>query len=162
MTVRDEYDLRDLGVFKNYRVVKKWASDTNKITSTDFEYIMVLFQLRKFTIQEFSNISYLHKWENKRMQRYVDEGWVEIFSSTGGGKSGKKRLYKVTRKTDHMMLNCYRILLGKQEIPISYRNPYYEAEGYTAKVANQAIDLVNKEIRNKNKRNNNGKSKDIR
>ena len=152
MTVRDEFDLRDLGVFTHYRVVKKWASDMNDITTTDFEYLTVLFQLRKFTVQEFSNISYLHKWDNNRIKRYVEEGWIEVFRQSRGGRNPSKKIYKVTRKLDHMMLNCYRILLGKQEIPISYRNPYYEAEGYTAKVANQAIDLVNKDIRNKNKK----------
>lgn len=153
MTVRDEFDLRDLGVFLHYRVVKKWASDSNDIAPVDFEYLMVLFQLRKFTAQEFSNVSYLHSWDNNRMKRYLKDGWVEIFKeSKSGNVNNNKRIYKVTRKTDHMFFNCYRILLGKQEIPISYRNPYYEAEGYAAKVANQAIDLVNKDIRNKNKK----------
>ena len=151
MNVRDEFDLRDSGIMLHYRVVKKWASDMNKITSTDFEYLMVLFQLRKFTVQEFSNVSYLHMWDNKRMQRFVKDGWIEVFRQSRGGRNPSKKIYKATRKLDHMMLNCYRILLGKQEIPISYRNPYYEAEGYTAKVANQAIDLANREIRNRGK-----------
>ena len=132
-------DLRDLQVFKYYRLVRRWACKQNNIKDADLELLIYLDCKNLFTREDFINGVYTYTWDKHRWERLRKEGWIDVWKERNRLDS-KYAVYKVSLKTKRMITRMYKILLGQEDIPITESNVFYKNKSYSDKVYNKAID----------------------
>ena len=59
-------DLKDMNLFKYYRLVRKWACKTYGLKDADLELLIFLDCQGHFTIQGFKDGEYIHSWEDRK------------------------------------------------------------------------------------------------
>ena len=137
-------DLREMGLFKYYRLVRKWACKTNDLKDADLELLIYLDCKGRFTRKEFMDGAYIYSWDKNRWERLRREGWIEAWRHRNR-KDIKYTIFKTSFKCQLMITKIYKILLGEEDMPISFRSVFYKNKTYTDKVFNKAIDDIIKD-----------------
>ena len=132
-------DLRELNLFKYYRLVRKWACKTYDLTDADLELLIYLDCKGRFTRKEFIDGIYTMSWDKQRWERLRSEGWIEVWRHRNR-TSIKYSIFKTSFKCSQIISRIYRILLGEEDLPTSDRNIFFKNETYTDKVFNKAMD----------------------
>ena len=132
-------DLRELNLFKYYRLVRRWACKTYSLRDADLELLIYLDCKKHFTRDDFINGVYTYSWDKKRWDRLRKGGWIDIFSKRN--RTTKKfNVYTTSFKCKQLITRIYRILLAEEDLPTSARSVFYKNKTYTDKVFNKAID----------------------
>jgi|TARA_R100001443_G_scaffold101_3_gene408 hypothetical protein len=138
-------DLRSIGLFKHYRIIRKWACKTYELKDADLELLIYFDCLDLFTRQDYLNGSYTYSWDKNRWERLRREGWIQVWRHRKGSTQ-KYTIYKTSFKCSQLISRIYRILLGIEDLPTSLRrNKIMEGNSYTDKVMIKAINLINKD-----------------
>jgi len=132
-------DLRDIQLFKYYRLVRKWACKTYGLTDAELELLIMLDCINRFTRKEFMDGEYLMSWDKTRWDRLRNEGWIEPWRHRNR-TTIKYTIYKTSFKCSQLISRIYRILLGEEDVPTSERSVFYKNKTYTDKVFNKAVD----------------------
>ena len=132
-------DLRDINLFKYYRLVRRWACKTYDLKDADLELLVYLDCKELFTRNDFINGVYTYTWDKNRWERLRRDGWIDVFKERNR-TSSKYAVYKVSTKGKHLISRMYRILLAEEDLPTSARSVFYNNKTYTDKVFNKAID----------------------
>ena len=132
-------DLREINLLKYYRLVRRWACKTYKLTDADLELLVYLDCKKFFTRKDFEDGVYTYTWDKSRWERLRREGWIDVFKERNR-TSSKYAVYKVSRKCGLLISRIYRILLAEEDLPTSHRSTFYKNKTYTDKVFNKAID----------------------
>ena len=132
-------DIRDLNLFKYYRLVRKWACKTYDLKDADLELLIYLDCKSRFTRNNFIDGTYTYSWDKNRWERLRKEGWIEVWRHRNI-TTIKYSIYKTSFKSSQLISRIYRILLGEEDIPTSERNVFYNNKSYTDKVFNKSID----------------------
>ena len=132
-------DLRDIGLFKYYRLVRRWVCDTYNLNTADIELLVYLDCKKRFTRQGFLDGAYTMHWDKNRWERLRRDGWIEVFRQ-GDRKKSKGTIFKTSFKCQQIITRMYRILLGEEDLPFSSRSVYHKNKTYTDKTMNKAID----------------------
>ena len=136
-------DLKELNLFKHYRLIRKWACKNNNLNDADLELLMYLDALDMFTKQDFKIGTYAYSWDNRRWNRLLKEGWIVVWRQRNR-TTQKYHIYKVSFKCKQLISRMYRIILGEEEIPVNERsNKIMKRKSYTDKVLAVAIEHVN-------------------
>ena len=131
-------DLREMQLFKYYRLVRKWACKTNNLKDADLELLINFDCLGKFTRDDYIKGTYIYSWDKNRWERLRKEGWIEVYAHRNR-TTIKYTVFKVSVKCKYLISRIYRILLGKEDLPMSYRNIFNKGEDYTSKVFKKSI-----------------------
>ena len=145
--IRDAKDLKQLGLLKYYRLVRKWACKTYGLNDADLELLIYLDCVSRFTRNDFINGTYIYSWDKKRWERLRKEGWIEVWRHRNR-TTIKYSIFKVSFKGQQLISRIYRILMAEEDIPTSERSVFYNNKSYTDKVFNKAIDDM---IKDKNR-----------
>jgi hypothetical protein len=138
-------DLRDLNLLKHYRIIRKWACRNNDLNDADLELLIYLDCIDMFTKDDFKKGAYSYSWDNRRWNRMLKENWITVWRKRQGA-SQKFNIYKVSFKGKQLISRIYRMMLGKEDIPISQkRNSIMRGKTYTDKVLAVSIKNVNKD-----------------
>ena len=140
-------DIRELNLFKYYRLVRKWACKTYGLKDADLELLIYLDCKSRFTRNNFIDGTYTYSCDKNRWERLRKEGWIEVWRHRNR-TTIKYSIYKTSFKSSQLISRIYRILLGEEDIPTSERNTFYNNKSYTDKVYNKAIDDM---IKDKNR-----------
>ena len=132
-------DLREMNLFKYYRLVRKWACKTYDLKDADLELLIYLDCKMFFTRNDFIQGVYTYSWDKNRWERLRKEGWIDVFKERNRTTS-KYAVYKVSMKGKQLITRIYRILLGEEDMPTSSVSTFYKNKTYTDKVFNKAID----------------------
>ena len=132
-------DLREIQLFKYYRLVRKWACKTYDLTDADLELLVYLDCKSRFTRNNFIDGSYTMSWDKNRWERLRREGWIEVWRHRNR-TTIKYSIYKTSFKCSQLISRIYRIMLGQEDLPTSERSVFYENKSYTDKVYNKSID----------------------
>tara|TARA_B100001113_G_C20976342_1_gene564083 strand:+ start:104 stop:544 length:441 start_codon:yes stop_codon:yes gene_type:complete len=132
-------DLRELNLFKYYRLVRKWACKTYDLTDADLELLIYLDCKDRFTRQEFIDGVYTMSWDKQRWERLRSKGWIEVWRHRNR-TSIKYSIFKTSFKCSQLITRIYRILLAEEDLPLSDRSVFFKNKTYTDKVFNKAID----------------------
>lgn len=132
-------DLREMNLFKYYRLVRKWACKTYDLKDADLELLIYLDCKMFFTRNDFIQGVYTYSWDKNRWERLRKEGWIDVFKERNRTTS-KYAVYKVSIKGKQLITRIYRILLGEEDMPTSSASTFYKNKTYTDKVFNKAID----------------------
>jgi len=132
-------DLRELQIFKYYRLTRKWACKTYGLTDADLELLIYLDCKKRFTRNEFIDGSYTMSWDKNRWEKLRRQGWIEVWRQRNR-LDIKYSIYKTSFKCSQLISRIYRILLGEEDLPTSERSVFFNNQSYTDKVYNKAID----------------------
>jgi hypothetical protein len=132
-------DIREMGLFKYYRLVRKWASKTFDILDADLELLIYLDCIDRFTRDDFINGTYTYAWDKKRWDRLRQGGWIDVWRHRNK-TTIKYSIFKVSPKGKRLITRMYNIMLGEEDIPIGPSSKFYKNKSYTDKVYNKAID----------------------
>lgn len=132
-------DIRDMGLFKYYRLLRKWACDTYGLFPADLELLIYLDCKKRFSRKEFIDGTYTINWDKDRWERLRREGWIEVFRE-GDRKNSKGSIFKTSYKCKRMITRIYRIILGEIDLPVSHKSVYHNNNSYRSKTMNKAID----------------------
>ena len=140
-------DLRELNLFKYYRLVRKWACKTYDLNDADLELLIYLDCKSRFTRNNFIDGSYTYSWDKTRWDRLRQNGWIEVWRHRNR-TSIKYSIFKTSFKCSQLITRIYRILLAEEDLPTSERNVFFKNISYTDKVFNKAMDDM---IKDKNR-----------
>ena len=76
----DSSRLREIGLLKYYRLVRKWACKTYKLTDSDLELLIHFDCLGKFTRNDYIKGTYIYSWDKARWEKLRQGGWIEVFA----------------------------------------------------------------------------------
>lgn len=141
----DAADLRDAGFLKYIRTARRYFCDRYKIGPADFELLLYLDAMKRFTRKEWKLGAYTYSWDKHRWLRFMKDDWIEVFRN-GNRKGGKANIYQLTHKSKLMIGRFYRVLAGEEDLPMTDRNPYYFETSYKKKTMTKAIDEMNKDL----------------
>ena len=138
-------DIKDLNIFKHYRIVRKWACRNNNLNDADLEHLIYLDCIELFSKKDFVAGSYSYSWNNRRWNKLIQDGWITVWRPRNR-TTQKYNIYKVSFKCKQLIVRMYKIMLGEEDIPISTRrNKIMKGQTYTDKVLMTSIDNVNKD-----------------
>ena len=140
-------DLKEIQLFKYYRLVRKWACKTYNLKDADLELLIYLDCKERFTRNDFIDGVYTYSWGKNRWERLRRDGWIETWIHRKR-TTIKYSIFKTSFKCSQLISRIYRILLGEEDIPTSERNIFFNNKSYTDKVYNKAIDDM---IKDKNR-----------
>ena len=132
-------DLREMNLFKYYRLVRKWACKTYNLKDADLELLIYLDCKNRFTRNEFIDGTYTYSWDKQRWERLRKAGWIEVWRHRNR-TTIKYSIFKTSFKCSQLISRIYRIMLGEEDLPTSNRSKFYNIKTYTDKVFNKAID----------------------
>lgn len=135
----DAHHIREIGLLKYYRLVRRWACKTYNLKDADLELLVYLDCKGLFTRNDFINGAYTYSWDKNRWERLRREGWIDVFKERNRTTS-KYAVYKVSLKGQQLIMRIYRMLLGQEDMPTSRNSIFYNNKTYTDKVFNKAID----------------------
>jgi hypothetical protein len=144
MTRLEPSDIRNIGLLKHYRTIRKWACKNNDLTDADLELLIYLDCMEFFTKQDFKTGTYAYSWNNRRWNNLLKEGWIVVWRERNH-TTQKYNIYKVSFKCKQLISRVYRIMLGIEDIPTSHRNSIMEGKTYMDKVLITAIENTNKD-----------------
>ena len=138
-------DVKETGLLKHYRVIRKWACRNNELNDADLELLIYFDCMDLFTKHDFEIGTYAYSWDNRRWNRLLKEGWIVVWRNRNR-TTQKYNIYKVSFKCKQLISKMYRIMLGEEDIPTSEkRNSIMRGKTYTDKVLQTAINNVNKD-----------------
>ena len=132
-------DIRDMNLFKYYRLVRKWACKTYNITDADLELLIYLDCKGRFTRQDFINGVYTMSWDKNRWEKLRRNNWIEVWRHRNR-TTIKYSMFKTSFKCSQLISRIYRVLLGEEDLPTSDRSIFFNNKSYTDKVYNKSID----------------------
>jgi len=90
-------DLKELGLLKHYRIIRKWACKTCNLKDADLELLIYLDAINLFTKDDFKKGTYSYSWDNRRWNRLLKEGWIKVWRERNR-TTQKYNIYKVSVK----------------------------------------------------------------
>lgn len=140
----DPSDIKDICLFKYYRLVRKWAAKSYGLTEANLELLIYLESEKYFTRQDFMDGQLAYSWDKKRWEMLRREGWIDIWRERNRS-TRMFNVYSVSLKTKIMTNRIYKILLGQEDMPKTERNVFYRGKSYSDKVYSKAVDLMMKD-----------------
>tara|TARA_R110001632_G_scaffold228173_1_gene363179 strand:+ start:2596 stop:3036 length:441 start_codon:yes stop_codon:yes gene_type:complete len=132
-------DLREMNLFKYYRLVRKWACKTYDILDADLELLIYLDCKDRFTRNDFIEGSYTYAWDKNRWERLRNDGWIDVWRHRNR-TTIKYSVFTASPKAKRLITRMYRIMLAEEDLPIGRSSKFYKNKSYTDKVYNKAID----------------------
>lgn len=138
-------DLRESGLLKHYRIIRRWACRNNGLADADLELLIYFDCLDFFTRHDYEIGAYTYSWDKMRWDRLLKEGWIVVWRKRNH-TTQKYNIYKVSFKCKQLISKMYRIMIGDEDIPTSERrNIIMRGKTYTDTVLQSAIQNVNKD-----------------
>ena len=138
-------DIKDIGLLKHYRIIRKWACKNNDLNDADLELLIYFDCMEFFSKHDFKIGTYSYSWNNRRWNTLLKNDWIVVWRHRNR-TTQKYNIYKVSFKCKQLISRMYRIMLGEEDIPQSERrNKIINGKSYTDKVLTQAIYNVNKD-----------------
>jgi hypothetical protein len=134
-------DIKELKIFKHYRIVRKWACKTNDLNDADLELLIYLEAIDLFTKDDFKKGTYSYSWDNRRWNRLLKQGWITVWRRRNR-TTQKYHIYKVSQKCKQLTSRMYRIILGEEDMPTIKLE---KSNKYSFKVITKAVEYVNKD-----------------
>ena len=112
--------LRNIGLFKYYRLIRKWACKTYNLTDAELELIIYLDCIDLFTKKDFEAGVYTYSWNNRRWNKLIQNDWIKVCRYRNR-TTQKYNIYQISFKGKQLISRIYRIMLGLDDIPMSER-----------------------------------------
>jgi len=135
---------------KYWRVIRYFVKAKYGLSTADLEVLLFLYSEKYFGKDSFEEFNRLLSWDEKRFDRLLRDGWIDVFRK----RSGKyKTLYQLSYKGQRMVYSVYEKLNG-EEISVSRtKNPLFAKKiSFTDKIYCEMIKKMNEFIRQQRRR----------
>ena len=72
-------DLRSIGLFKHYRIIRKWACKTHELKDADLELLIYFDCMELFTRKDYIDGIYTFSWDKNRWERLRRNDWITVW-----------------------------------------------------------------------------------
>ena len=72
-------DIKELNLFKHYRLVRKWACRNNNLNDADLELLIYFDCMGLFSKQDFKVGTYAYSWDNRRWNKMIKNDWIVVW-----------------------------------------------------------------------------------
>ena len=134
-------DLKEIGLLKHYRIIRKWACKNNNLNDADLELLIYLDSIEHFNKDDFKRGTYSYSWDNRRWNRLLKQGWIVVWRERNR-TTQKYHIYKVSYKCKQLISRMYRVMLGEEEMPTKKLE---KNNKYIYKVITKSIHYANKD-----------------
>lgn len=126
---------------KFWRVIYYYFRAKHNLSTAEIDTILFLYSEKYFDKSKFNEFSELLKWDRKRFNKLVEDGWIVLFRTR---VRGNKNVYQLSDKGINMCRDIYRKLNG-EEIPTSISNNsmFHKNVTYFDKVYRNMIKEMN-------------------
>jgi hypothetical protein len=126
---------------KYWRVIRYYVKVKYKLNQADIDTLLFLYSESYFSRDKFDEFNELLPWDEKRFNKLLQDGWIEVFRKRSGQY---KALYQLSYKSVRMISNIYKKLNG-EEIPVSISNNsmFKKNVSYADKVYRNMIKEMN-------------------
>ena len=139
-------DIREIKLFKYYRLVRKWACRKYGLNDADLELLIYLDCIGTFDKTDFETGVWSYAWDARRWSRLLRDDWVRVWRTWNKREGRANNLYVTSRKTKLMINRMYNIMLGNEDIPIGKSNDFYtKQKTYSEKAYARLIDEMRKD-----------------
>jgi hypothetical protein len=139
-------ELRDIGLLKHYRIIRRWVCKKTGLNNADLELLIYFDCIGEFRKHDYEEGILTYSWDNRRWNMLLKEGWIVKWRGFDRAADQSHSIYKVSLRCVNIIQQMYRIMLGKEDIPTSMRrNPIMKRKTYTDKVMSAAIKNINKD-----------------
>jgi hypothetical protein len=130
---------------KYWRVIRYYVKVKYKLNQADLDMLLFLYSESYFSKDKFKEFNELLPWDEKRFDKLLRDGWIEVFRKRAGKYKG---LYQLSYKAVRMISSVYKKLNG-EEIPVSLsQNPMFlKNVSYADKVYRNMVKEMNAFIR---------------
>jgi len=132
-------ELRELNLFKYYRLVRKWACKTYDLNDADLELLIYLDCKTRFTRNDFINGVYTMSWDKDRWERLRRNKWIDVWRQRNRSDQ-KYTIYTTSFKCKQLITRIYKILLGELDLPTGSKSIFFKNKSYRDKVYNKSIN----------------------
>ena len=101
-------DIREMNLFKYYRLVRKWACKTYDLNDADLELLIYLDCKNLFTRNDFIEGVYTYSWDKARWERLRQNGWIDVWRHRNR-TTIKYSVYKTSFKAKQLITRIYKI-----------------------------------------------------
>mgnify|MGYP000026480199 FL=1 len=137
-------DLKEMGLLKYYRLVRKWACKTYGLLDADLELLIYLDCKERFTRNDFIEGTYTYAWDKNRWERLRNDGWIDVWRHRNR-TTIKYSIFTTSPKAKRLITRIYKVLLAEEDLPVGTTSKFYKNKTYTDKVYNRAIDEMIKD-----------------
>ena len=88
-------DVKEIGLLKHYRIIRRWACRNNGLNDADLELLIFFDCMDLFTKQDYIIGTYAYSWDNKRWNNLLKEGWIVVWRKRNH-TTQKYNIYKAT------------------------------------------------------------------
>ncbi len=112
----------------------------------DLEYLMYLDAFLWFTRKQIQEGKLACRWDIKRDQRLIREGWIKKTNYVPNTRLGEHNKYTITGKASRLINKMYKQLKGEEKISESpYSNAMFKNIKKIDKHYQEAIRLFNRD-----------------
>lgn len=131
---------------KYWKVVRNYIRGRYKLNTEDIDLLLFLRSERYFTKPTFRSYESMIGWEKNRMERLVNDGWLEKIRFN---KKGVPDLFKISFKCDRVITQLYTMLDGNPIPESQESNPMFRGTKvqYSFRNTNRVIKGINKTIK---------------
>jgi len=132
---------------KYYRIVRYWAKAKYGIKQDDMEMLFFLYSEHLFDITLFREYEKTLGWDNKRMKRLIEDGWIK--PQTQFSRVRAKRIYRLSKKSKNMIKKIYNILDGSEKLETDpKKNPLFRPKArYIDRQVGKEILKLNRSLK---------------
>jgi hypothetical protein len=130
---------------KYWRAVRQFIKKKYNVSLPDLELMLYLYSERYFTASDIREGANIMSFEQRRLRRLEDEGWIELFRKRRGAGAS---IYQLSWKAKGMIRILYQKLDGEEITTTARYNPIFRKDGgYSDKTYRNFILKRNKTIR---------------
>lgn len=127
-----------------YYIVKVYMMRKHNVQSILFELLFYLYPKKYFTLIDYKKFPTNYTY--KRIEIPLQKGWIELFRNH---RLKTKRIYRLSRKSRHLVMDFYRYLSGEKQIPTNRaNNPLFAGKKNTPredKIRQMMIEMSQRE-----------------
>lgn len=130
---------------KYWRVTRQFIKKKYNISMPDLELLLFLYSDRYFTASQIREGGNIMAFDQKRVKKLVDAGWIELFRERRGAGAS---IYQLSFKAKRMIALLYDKLDGKPFPTGERANPLFKkGAGYSDRTYRNFILKINNTIR---------------
>lgn len=137
-----QYRPRQHNFLKYWRVVKYYIKDKYKISSSELDMLLFLYDENVFTRKIFNSFSETMSWDKNRFSSMVESGYIKKWRDRK--ETQRSTLWELTLKSKRICNHLYKKLMQEEVISEDpYRNEIFKGKSYMDKVYKNIIKKMN-------------------
>lgn len=140
---------RNNNFLKYWRVIRYYVKSKYKITDSEIEMLLFLYDENIFTKDKFNEFARTMSWDKRRFSVMVEKGYIKVWRERASGQNSN--LYELSMASKRICNHIYKKLLQEETISEDpYANKIFKGSNYMDKVYKKIIKSMNSNTLSRN------------